>query len=444
MTAFEVPAGESERPAGRGGRAATLASLALLAGLAAALSPQLPTGLAVLLAAGGGAALVAVCAPPVVVAVRSHLELLWVVALVALGAIWIETGLRHAAHPWPALFTRLPPNGYPGLPYGPPVYGLSLYGAAGWPWRLGDVALLPVALTLLAAAGGFVLIADAVRVQLGLAGPPRAPWRVITTPRERGGRIAWRAVPGVALIGVAAVLAISATTGAALGDPVMESVLQLAIGACAAALVAAPVAVGVAMQLDLDKAGRAREQERQRFAAHLHDSVLQTLALVQRQAHDPAAVIRLARRQEHALRAWMAGEAELVSDTVTAALREIAGEIEDEHATTVELTAIGDHALDQRGEALVAAAREALRNAATHAPGTPVLVFSDITAARAEMFIRDRGPGFDFDAVPAERRGLRDAVIGRMAAVGGSATVESSPGQGTEVTLRLPYNGRSR
>ena len=436
MTTIDLEAGGIERPAGRGGRAATLASVALLGGLGVALSPQLPSGLAVLLAAAGAGALVVLCTRSVVAAVTGHLELLWVVALVALGAVWIATGLRHAANP--SMFGRF--YGQPVLLYAPPLYSPG----TGWPWRLGDVALLPVALTLLAAAGGFVLIADAVRVQLGLARPGRVPWRVITTPRERGGRIAWRAIPGVTLIGAATALAISATSSAVAGDPLLETVVELVIGACAASLLAAPLAIGVAMQLDLDKAGRAREQERQRFAAHLHDSVLQTLALVQRQAHDPAAVTRLARRQEHALRAWMAGESELVSDTVIAALREIAGEIEDEHATTVELTAIGDHALDLRGEALVAAAREALRNAATHAPGAPVLVFSDITPARAEMFIRDRGPGFDFEAVPAERRGLRDAVIGRMAAVDGSATVESAPGQGTEVTLRLPYNGRSR
>jgi signal transduction histidine kinase len=416
-----------------------LVGLLLLAALAAALTPQLPSIVAVLLAAVGVAGIVVVALPATGTIVRRHPSLLAVAAFVVVGALWVYAGVHRAASPpFPGLRY---PAGYPLQLFG----GGPLFGTAGpgWPWRFGDVALLPAALTLLSAGGGFVLISDAVRVQLGIS-RTRAPWRQITMRNERGSRIAWRAIPGVALIGIATSLALSVTSGLVAGDPILETFVELAIGAGAAALVAAPLAVGVTMQVDLDKADRAREQERQRFAAHLHDSVLQTLALVQRQAHDPAAVVRLARRQEHALRAWMAGEAELASDTLAAALREVAAEIEDEHSTTVELTAIGDHALDARGEALVAAAREALRNAATHAPGAPVLVFSDVTATRAELFIRDRGPGFELDAVPAERRGLRDAVIGRMAAIGGSATIESVPGQGTEITLRLPYNGRSK
>jgi signal transduction histidine kinase len=140
----------------------------------------------------------------------------------------------------------------------------------------------------------------------------------------------------------------------------------------------------------------------------------------------------------------MAGEAELAGNTVTAALREAIAEVEDEHELTVEVSTMGDRALDGRGEELVAAAREALRNAARHAPGAHVFVFADIDAARAELFIRDDGPGFEPETVPAERRGLRDAVVGRMAAAGGNATIDSAPGHGTEVTLRLPWNGRSR
>jgi signal transduction histidine kinase len=165
--------------------------------------------------------------------------------------------------------------------------------------------------------------------------------------------------------------------------------------------------------------------------------VLQTLALVQRQASDPAAVTRLARRQEHALRAWMAGEAELVSETLVAAIREVVAGVEDEHATTIECTALGDRSLDRGGEALAAAAREALRNAASHAAGAPVVVFCEIGRDGAQVFIRDQGPGFALNDVPPERRGVRDAIIGRMAAAGGEATVESIPGEGTEVALRL-------
>ncbi|MGH2875483.1 MAG: sensor histidine kinase, partial [Solirubrobacteraceae bacterium] len=355
------------------------------------------------------------------------------------AALWLTAGLHRAEVTQP--FGLRPETLYsPQRPWvqTPMEYLTGI--STGWPWEVGRLPLLPLALTILCALGGLVLLADAVRVQLGLAtlGPARlAPWRVLTSAPERRGRMARRVAPGVALIGVAAFLAIGLADRYAGGDPLLQAVALIAVGGWAAALIGSPVLVGALMRIDRDKAGRAREQERQRFAAHLHDSVLQTLALVQRQAHDPAAVVRLARRQEHALRAWMAGEAELASETLAAALREVVAEVEDEYRITIELTAIGDRSLDARGEALVAAAREALRNVARHAPGAPVYVFGEIGAEGAEVFVRDEGPGFDPEAVPSERRGIRDAMVGRMAAVGGRAAIESVPGEGTEVVLAL-------
>jgi signal transduction histidine kinase len=133
----------------------------------------------------------------------------------------------------------------------------------------------------------------------------------------------------------------------------------------------------------------------------------------------------------------MAGESELVSETLAAALRDAVAEVEEEYAITIELTTIGDRALDPAGDALVAAAREALRNAGRHAPGAPVFAFGEITARRVEVFVRDEGPGFALRDVAPERRGIRDAVIGRMASIGGRALIESAPGEGTEVALLL-------
>jgi signal transduction histidine kinase len=226
---------------------------------------------------------------------------------------------------------------------------------------------------------------------------------------------------------------------------VLEVVGLLVIAAGVALVLGTPLAIGAFMRLARDRAGTAHDRERQRFAAHLHDSVLQTLALVQRQAHDPVAVARLARRQEHALRAWMAGEAELVSDTLVAVVRDAVAGVEDEYGITVEFTAIGDRALDPACEELVAAAREALRNAGRHARGTPVFVFCQTGADGAvELFIRDEGPGFDPANVPPERRGIRDAIVGRMAFAGGQATVDSVYGEGTEVTLRVGGRKGSR
>ena len=129
--------------------------------------------------------------------------------------------------------------------------------------------------------------------------------------------------------------------------------------------------------------------------------MLQTLALIQRQAADPEAVAKLARRQEHALRAWMAGETDLSSATVAGAVRDMVADVEDEQGIKVEMTAIGDARLDDRSEELIAAGREALRNAARHAPGAPVNVFLNVNGHGIELFVRDSGPGFEFEAVPA-------------------------------------------
>ncbi|HJS93075.1 MAG TPA: ATP-binding protein [Solirubrobacteraceae bacterium] len=305
--------------------------------------------------------------------------------------------------------------------------------------------LLPLLLILGSAAAGMVFVADAVRVWLGLAPRQRAPWKQMTETRSTQSGIAWRAVAGVALVGWAAFLAAGVVARMFAAYSLLQLIAMLMIVGGVALLLGMPVAIGAFLRVSRDKAGTAHDRERQRFAAHLHDSVLQTLALVQRQAHDPVAVARMARRQEHALRAWMAGEAELVSDTVVAALRDAVAEVEDEHGITVEFSAIGDRALDPTCEELVAAAREALRNAARHGHGAPVFVFCHVGRdGQVELFVRDEGPGFDPAAVPAERRGIRDAIVGRMAFAGGQAKVESVSGEGTEVTLRVPARKGTR
>lgn len=310
---------------------------------------------------------------------------------------------------------------------------------------VGSWRLLPLLAIPAAAAAGMVLVADAVRVWLGLAPRQRAPWKQMTEARQRQDGIAWRAAAGVVLVGWAAFLAYSLIGRIFAAYSVLQLIALLMVAGGVALVLGIPVAIGAFLRVSRDKAGTAHDRERQRFAAHLHDSVLQTLALVQRQAHDPVAVARMARRQEHALRAWMAGEAELVSDTVVAALRDAVAEVEDEHGITVEFTAIGDRALDPACEELVAAGREALRNAARHAGGAPVFVFCQVAPdGRVEVFVRDEGPGFDPATVPPERRGIRDAIVGRMACAGGQAKIESVCGEGTEVTLRIQGRKGSR
>lgn len=420
---------------------------ALLAGPALMLAGGIPSPVAAAVGVIGLLITVALVLPAGVRALARHPSLLLIAVFVGLAALWLNAGVRQASEV-PDGLSGFGVRG--GIPY-PFVLGRylqpRLIGRTGWPWQVGHLSLLPLVVAVLAAAGGLVLVADAARLRLGITSltpARRAPWRVLTEAPSRQASIGWRMVPGVLLIVLAAVLAIGLVDQFVVGHGFLQALMLIGVWGGAAILIGSPLLIGSLMRLDRDKAGRAREEERQRFAAHLHDSVLQTLALVQRQAHDPAAVVRLARRQEHALRAWMAGESELASETLSAALREIVAAVEEEYRMTVELTAIGDRPLDSKGEALVAAAREALRNAGRHAPGAAVYMFCEIGRDRAEVFVRDEGPGFVPDEVASERRGIRDAMIGRMAVSGGRATIESAPGEGTEVALLLGPHGGGR
>lgn len=298
--------------------------------------------------------------------------------------------------------------------------------------------LAPPAIALVAAIGGVVLVSDYLRQRLGLTSRSRTPWQRLTGATANGAGVArpraWHAVAGFALLGLAAVLGFFLTLIYFGNIDVLG--LLLLLGVVGAAM-ATPLVIAVLARRDRGQVTAAREDERQRLAAHLHDSVLQTLALVQRQAHDPAAVTRLARRQEHELRAWMAGESELGSESLSASLREAVAEVELDHGAVVEATILGDRPLDRPARALAAAAREALRNAARHAPGSPIYLFAQAGRDGVEVFVRDEGGGFAPESVPTERRGVRDAIVGRMAADGGRATIESVPGEGTEVILRI-------
>lgn len=309
-------------------------------------------------------------------------------------------------------------------------------------WELPRVvlALTPLAIIALAALGGLILIADDLRTRFGLAQRGLTPWQRLTGTADTPMPAPWRALGGLALVGLALILGLG-YIGASGSSDLMSLVLLLVLGGGAAAIVVVPLLIAGLARSDRARLTTAREDERRRVAAHLHDSVLQTLALVQRQAHDPAAVQRLARRQEHELRAWMAGEVELGTETLGAALRAAVAEVEDDYDCSVELTILGERVLDREADALAAASREALRNAARHAPGAPVFVFAQASPDGAEVFVRDEGPGFQLATVPTERRGVRDSIIGRMQAVGGSAVVESHPGEGTEVALRIGVPG---
>jgi signal transduction histidine kinase/phage shock protein PspC (stress-responsive transcriptional regulator) len=203
------------------------------------------------------------------------------------------------------------------------------------------------------------------------------------------------------------------------------------------AVVVAPWVVRLVRDLAEERAARVRDLERAEFAAHLHDSVLQTLALIQQKAEPGSDAARLARAQERELRSWLFTERAEPARDLGTQLRDAAVDIEAEYPARIEVIAVGPARTDLP-DGLVAAAREAMLNAARHAGGT-VSVYAETAGDRVELSIRDRGPGFDVDAVPAGRYGVRESIIGRMQRLGGNATIAPGPGRtGTEVRLTLP------
>jgi len=201
-------------------------------------------------------------------------------------------------------------------------------------------------------------------------------------------------------------------------------------------LVLLPWALKFWRDLEAERAGRIRETERAEIAAHLHDSVLQTLALIQRRAASEHDVVRLARAQERELRGWLFQDPGRESGQLSARIKEVAAEVEDLLGNAVEVVTVGDAAMTEAHEALLQASREAMLNASRHGGGT-VSVYLEASDGKTEIFVKDRGPGFQLGDVPADRLGVRESIIGRMKRHGGSAAILST-GDGTEVRLRLP------
>ncbi|PSL54700.1 phage shock protein C (PspC) family protein [Saccharothrix carnea] len=207
------------------------------------------------------------------------------------------------------------------------------------------------------------------------------------------------------------------------------------------AVLTVPLWIKLINDLGEERRVRIRTEERAEIAAHLHDSVLQTLALIQKQAEQPREVKRLARGQERQLREWLYGR--VVEDnnepsTVSAAIAKAAGEVEDSFALAVQQVVVGDCHLDPNLYALVQAAREAMVNAAKHAGVADISVYGEVEPERVTVFVRDRGKGFDPDTVPEDRHGLADSIGGRMERHGGEVRIRTRLGEGTEVQLMMP------
>jgi signal transduction histidine kinase len=205
-------------------------------------------------------------------------------------------------------------------------------------------------------------------------------------------------------------------------------------------LVFGPWLVGMGRALTSERRERIRQEERAEMAAHLHDSVLQTLALMQR-TDDPKRMVTLARQQERELRSWLYGARPSATEQhFAAALEDVAARVETDFTIPVEVVTVGDGPLDETGRALVAAAGEAMINAAKHSGAEEVSVYAELVDGRADVWVADLGRGFDPDEVPADRRGLTDSIHARMTRAGGGAQVDARPGEGTEVHLWGPYS----
>ncbi|MEU1407417.1 PspC domain-containing protein [Streptomyces sp. NPDC005728] len=250
-----------------------------------------------------------------------------------------------------------------------------------------------------------------------------------------------RAGAGVLLV-TAGVSAIFVMQGSAahLGA-VLQAALIVLVGIT---LLAGPYLVRMTQDLSEERLMRIRAQERAEVAAHVHDSVLHTLTLIQRNADNANEVRRLARAQERDLRTWLykpegTGKDEADEpDTVAEAVRRNAAEVEDKHGVPIEVVVVGDCPLDERTGAQMQAAREAMVNAAKYGgEGGAVQVYAEVEGKTVFVSVRDRGPGFDLDSIPADRMGVRESIIGRMERHGGTARLRAVPGGGTEVELEM-------
>lgn len=342
--------------------------------------------------------------------------------------------------------------------YGPPTagYGLPLNGygqAVRPPWfrvrsmRYGKEILLGAGLLLVAG----ILIAQllGVDVPLGTLIPAAAvlggaaiAWMQLDETR-RAGLVdktkadqagGWaRLAAGLALV-VAGVLVMVSGSGS--WEQTWLALLASVAVLGGVVLVLFPWALKFWRDLESERAGRVRETERAEIAAHLHDSVLQTLALIQRRAGNEHDVVRLARAQERELRGWLFQDPGRDAGQLAERIKATAAEVEDFLGNAVEVVSVGDTAMTEAHEALVQASREAMLNASRHGGGT-VSVYLEVSDGRAEVFVKDRGPGFELNDVPEDRLGVRESIIGRMKRHGGTASITSTP-DGTEVRLGLP------
>ena len=242
---------------------------------------------------------------------------------------------------------------------------------------------------------------------------------------------------GIALIFIGWAIYVSNVTYVGWGTSPRRIMLSGFIMIACIALAVMPWANAMLQRLSREQALKEREEERADMTAHLHDGVLQTLALIQLQFEDPSTVFTLARGQERKLREWLYQERSTSDRSVSAGLKQIAAEVEDEHGKPIEVVTVGDAHPSAQTDALLDATRQALVNAVTHG-SEPISLYCEATDTTVEVFVRDHGEGFDIDAIPPDRLGIRESIIGRIKRRGGTVEIVSRAGWGTEVRMHMP------
>jgi signal transduction histidine kinase/phage shock protein PspC (stress-responsive transcriptional regulator) len=350
-------------------------------------------------------------------------------AFVTVGAVWGLGGLVYVGL-WLVTLDRVEDLEYE--PVEPPrAIGLGL-GFIGLMWLLEAVGWWPsngLVLTIGALAFGTAALTDR-----SVPGPLAA---LVDPSVDQPGRM--RMLLGVGLlVGGLALFASNV-------DPILDiGPVLLAVGLTGVGILIAfgPWVTRLAKDLGTERSERIRQEERAEMAAHLHDSVLQTLALIQR-SDDPARAALLARHQEHELRDWLYGNAPLDGmDLLSTALRGAAARIEEDHQLPVDVVAVGDSTLDETNRALVGAASEAMVNAAKHSGADRVSLYFEAEQGGLVVYVTDHGKGFDPASIGDDRKGIADSIRGRMEKAGGTVAIESTPGEGTEVILRLAPSPR--